>query len=564
MTREHETWYPGRWARRIGWGSRPWRRSSCTPALLLLLLQLCGPTPVQAQEVVTRWAKLRAEAFEDFLRDEAGSPAEADAILRQVREHSGFDQITVVLRQAPPVALDIVNDFEFVHVRARGAVSDIASIGDRLRAYWLADLQPLAGEIALAVDPVQRSDGRPPVLRLSFRTLREYPCTSYGLVADLDRGEGGLHLEIHGVDSPGLFCSPVDRHARGAVEVPLPEGDHALTVRYDDSVDYHHIRVRDTWVRLVPGSTRFTLPDTVRRWLYPERSFALYCGAQRALLCDRLATWIGTRPGISAFTFGEDGVVPYRRQGAHHYYRYDGPAEFDPVRTCLDHVTRRTAPLGRYVWIEIEFWTGERHRPNGSHAEQSSCLASIPDSAAAGHRSVERRSAGEYRNAWASKMDWFHRVLTDSSGQPLPPRIDAVGGRVRAQAPFHMPPGPPPPVATGPVILPPNQYTDALTRAKFHEQLGEWLQRGGLTVGDVAAYTETAWLWVEDRFDWFFLLGETTAAAARAYFDLVERHGPAIPWRVDDEGADSPQRVHFGPDRVVIPDFRLYRWRDRR
>lgn len=213
-------------------------------------------------------------------------------------------------------------------------------------------LSPLPGPIQLAVDPAHAAEGATPVLWLGYRTVHEYSCYGYRIAAELARSADSLHLEIHGVGRGGLLCSPAFGPATGGVAFDVPRGDYALTVRHRNSADRHRLEVREAWVRLVPRRAELTIPDTRRKWLYPERSFALYCGATegRELLCARLAAWLGRVPGLEPFSFGPDGVVPYRRGiGARHrerhYFRYAKKGHLAPAWACLESLSRRTGPL---------------------------------------------------------------------------------------------------------------------------------------------------------------------------------------------------------------------------
>lgn len=214
--------------------------------------------------------------------------------------------------------------------------------------------------------------------------------------------------------------------------------------------------------------------------------------------------------------------------------------------------------------------------------EEADCLPSLPDPAAADAWALAWEEAWDYHLAWDYDRGY------DPDRAP-PDRVAAWDGRVMVAHPGRLPPPPSPHADTSdgritvtvplpvvgpgsaerferltrpPVILPPDRYTDALSRAAFHARLEEWWMRGGRTVGDPERHPDRAWVWVEDDLEWYFLLGETTDAGVRAYLDLVERHGTEIAWRVDDEGARSPQRVRIGPEPTWIPGFFFYRWRD--
>lgn len=456
-------------------------------------------------------------------------------------------------------------------------------------ADWRQGLPRLPGEIDLAVDPAHATDGEPPVLRLGYRTVHEYSCYGYRIVADLERSADSLHLEIHGVDMGGPLCSPAFGPATGSADFDVPPGDYALTVSHRDSADAYRLEVREDRVRLVPGRTGFTIPDTRLKWLFPERSFAVYCGTteDRRPLCARLAAWIESLPGLRAFSFGEDGVVPYRRGiGTHHrerqYFRYAEEEDLSPVANCLERLARRTGPL-KGIHLSAELWTGEGGPTAPGPSAEVVCVPSLPDPAAADSRTLEWEDARDYAVAWDYHRGydperappdrvaaWDGRVMVSHPRRPAPPpppRADTVDGRVTITVPL---PGPgqtggvdrfePRPRRS--VILPPDRYTRALPRAAFHARLEEWWMRGGKTLGDPERHPDRAWVWAEDDLEWYFLLGETTDAGVRAYLDLVERHGTEIEWRVEDERARSPQRVRIGPEGAVIPGFLFYRWRD--
>ena len=250
-----------------------------------------------------------------------------------------------------------------------------------------------------------------------------------------------------------------------------------------------------------------------------------------------------------------------------------------PCRGCLEFATRRGQPLGG-VRVSAELWTGEEMRSSAlPETEAIDCVPFLPDSIKASARGLDRTEASPYADAWQicppldlERAPYDERRIPRrgrdrafcARQRPAVMRVDTTGGRVSIANQFELPDrwaqaarrNP------GPVIMPPDRYTDALQRFVFHADLEEWWLRGGRTLGDPTRYPDRAWIWAEDDLNWYYLLGETTDRGVRAYLDLVKLHGTAIEWLVDDETARGPQQVRIGPERVLIPGFFFHRWRN--
>lgn len=100
----------------------------------------------------------------------------------------------------------------------------------------------------------------------------------------------------------------------------------------------------------------------------------------------------------------------------------------------------------------------------------------------------------------------------------------------------------------------------AISRDAFHDLLAQWYEESaeGETIGDGSKYGGNDWIWVKFLGNRYHLSADTTRDGVRAYLSLLEAH-PKMPWAVVPNERGNPNKVAFGPDRIVYPGFYLYR-----
>lgn len=472
------------------------------------------------------------------------------------------------------------------------SVVDPSGGPEGVEAFWRPSLGEIEGGVELEVRERVRPRGRPPTLELAVATVHEYGCAGHRVETELSRGGDSLRLELLGVSTGGGLCAPMMAPAEGAVELDLTPGRYALTVALEGAEDRYRLVLTEAAVRLHPLRSTFSSADTRLRLRRPRRSFALYCGttAERAPLCGRLRSWVASREGVTVHEFRPDGVVPYRRgTGFRHdeqaHFRYRVAAALEPVRSCLARLDAALRGLSG-TRVAVELWTGElveaRGRDRGPRedgdleppAGAAPCLPAVPPPSA-DSLSIDRAGRGRYlagaREALPCELLRQRAGRRDGPGKSgRRRRIVRDGDTTVVYAPG--PVAAPSPreeggeEAAGRGVIPPNTSRTALDRRRLHRRLRDWLCRGGrepddaATVGDAARHPGAAWLWVEEGGDWHFLRPGATAAGVEAYLELVDARGGDVAWHAEPR-TGGPERVRFGPDRVHIPGFPLYRWR---
>jgi hypothetical protein len=106
-----------------------------------------------------------------------------------------------------------------------------------------------------------------------------------------------------------------------------------------------------------------------------------------------------------------------------------------------------------------------------------------------------------------------------------------------------------------------NEKSTALTREEFHRQLRAW--HGGTEEGDEIgggqAHARTPWIWVKHLGNRYYLHADTSHQGVSAYLELLDRCGEDSAWSVVENARGRVNKAAFGPDRVVVPGFYMYR-----
>jgi hypothetical protein len=89
-------------------------------------------------------------------------------------------------------------------------------------------------------------------------------------------------------------------------------------------------------------------------------------------------------------------------------------------------------------------------------------------------------------------------------------------------------------------------------------RFGNWADADAMIGGSPKAGNQP-WLWVDRDGTRYYLNADTKGDGVAAYLALLARHGPALTWSIVANNRGKMNKVAFGPDRVKISGFYLYR-----
>jgi hypothetical protein len=100
---------------------------------------------------------------------------------------------------------------------------------------------------------------------------------------------------------------------------------------------------------------------------------------------------------------------------------------------------------------------------------------------------------------------------------------------------------------------------DALAKREFHERLRRWIENTDDHVIKPDVLPPTAWVHVRNGSDVFILHADTPRDAVSRYLQLVSSYGDGIEWHITTGQRGNRTSALFGPDRVAVKSFYLYR-----
>src|SRR5579864_5517381 len=103
---------------------------------------------------------------------------------------------------------------------------------------------------------------------------------------------------------------------------------------------------------------------------------------------------------------------------------------------------------------------------------------------------------------------------------------------------------------------------EAISKAEFHAELRSWhRETDESTVSDAEREEWPDKLYVADGDQVFEFHADTKREAVAKYLKLVDSHGDGLEWALRPTRTGKVRAVAFGPDKVVIDGFYLYKHR---
>jgi hypothetical protein len=202
---------------------------------------------------------------------------------------------------------------------------------------------PLQGTILLSVDEPVR-EGERPSIELTLATLEEYPCSNFSIATSQRRRADTVNVTIVGL-VPEQLCDDAFGPAHARLPLRLSPARYTLTISRGNEIDRLQLDVTASSLIVRPrGRLAFIRPDTSVFLRPAARSFLVSCGTPNIQeLCDDLATWLASQPGIVRRQLAANDSIGFPRYGGYWHtdyqlYEYANYEALEPVRRCMRYV----------------------------------------------------------------------------------------------------------------------------------------------------------------------------------------------------------------------------------
>jgi hypothetical protein len=206
---------------------------------------------------------------------------------------------------------------------------------------------------------------------LALTTAEEYGCSDFTIATRQRRQADTISVTITGVEAQQL-CSQEIGPATVGLPLQLSTGKYTLLITRGEVTDRLELDVTASSIVVRPRERlAFIRPDTSVFLRPAVRSFLVTCGTPNVQeLCDDLASWIASKPGIVRRQLSADDRIGFPRYGGYlqtdyQLYEYADEDALEPVRRCMRFLADTLAEsVGAGIWLQtadgqfMRAWSG--------------------------------------------------------------------------------------------------------------------------------------------------------------------------------------------------------------
>ena len=97
-----------------------------------------------------------------------------------------------------------------------------------------------------------------------------------------------------------------------------------------------------------------------------------------------------------------------------------------------------------------------------------------------------------------------------------------------------------------------------MKKPEFHEALRAFLATGAHVLAP-GEHAQTPWVWVKSLGHKYYLHADSTREGIQGYVALVDEMGDNLCWCAVANERGRQNKAAFGPEKVIVPGFYLYR-----